>query len=90
MRANITRPLTTCTQSSTSSTHEIARAIGRHTPFVHVPPAAALTAAAAIGRLVGDVVVTKDELEGLMAGLEPCAQGFRGDPELLGEFRPVS
>jgi len=47
----------------------IAGAIGRRRLFVHVPRAAALTAAAAIGRLVGDVVVTKDELEGLMAGL---------------------
>src|SRR5918996_5430801 len=47
----------------------IAGAIGRHRVFVHVPPAAALTAAAAIGRVVGDVVVTRDELEGLMAGL---------------------
>src|SRR5918994_3042775 len=47
----------------------IAEAIGRHRVFVHVPPAAALTAATAIGRVVGDVVVTRDELEGLMAEL---------------------
>jgi NADH dehydrogenase len=47
----------------------IARAIGRRRLFVHVPPAAALTAASAIGRVVGDVVVTREELEGLMAGL---------------------
>lgn len=46
-----------------------ARTIGSRTLFVHVPPAVALTAAAAVGRLVGDVVVTRDELEGLMAGL---------------------
>ena len=43
----------------------IARAVDRRTLFVHVPPAAALTAASAIGRVVGDVVVTRDELEGL-------------------------
>jgi uncharacterized protein YbjT (DUF2867 family) len=47
----------------------IAHTIGRRTLFVHVPAAVALTAAAAIGRVVGDVVVTKDELEGLMAEL---------------------
>jgi NADH dehydrogenase len=47
----------------------IAQTIGRRTLFVHVPPAAALTAATAIGRVVGDVVVTRDELEGLMAEL---------------------
>jgi uncharacterized protein YbjT (DUF2867 family) len=47
----------------------IARAIGRRVALVHVPPAVALVAASAIGRLVGDVLVTKDELEGLMAEL---------------------
>jgi uncharacterized protein YbjT (DUF2867 family) len=48
----------------------IARAIGRRRLVVHVLPAAALTAASAIGRVVGDVVVTRDELEGgLMAEL---------------------
>ena len=47
----------------------IARTIGAHTLFVHVSPLAALTAAAVIGRVVGDVVVTRDELDGLMAEL---------------------
>lgn len=47
----------------------IAQTIGRRTLFVHVPPAAALTAAAVIGRVVGDVIVTRDELDGLMAEL---------------------
>ena len=47
----------------------IARTIGSRALFVHVPPAVALTAAAVIGRVVGDVVVTRDELEGLMAEL---------------------
>jgi uncharacterized protein YbjT (DUF2867 family) len=61
----------------------IARAIGRRRLFVHVPPAAALTAATAIGRVVSDVVVTRDELEGLMAGLvttEGSATGTRALP----------
>jgi NADH dehydrogenase len=47
----------------------IARAIGRRVRIVHVPPAVALVAAGAIGRAVGDVLVTRDELAGLMAEL---------------------
>jgi len=47
----------------------IARKIGRRARIVHVPPPAALAASRLIGYLVRDVVVTKDELEGLMAGL---------------------
>jgi NADH dehydrogenase len=47
----------------------IARTIGAHRPFVHLPPVVALTAATVIGRVVGDVVVTRDELDGLMAEL---------------------
>jgi NADH dehydrogenase len=65
---------------------QIARAIGRRRLFLHVPPAAALTAASAIGRVVGDVVVTRDELEGLMAGLvstEGPATGTRSLTEWL-------
>lgn len=47
----------------------IARTIGSRTLFVHVPPAAALTAAAVIGRVLGDVMVTRDELDGLIVEL---------------------
>ncbi len=64
----------------------IAQTIGRRILFVHVPPAAALTAATAIGRVVGDVVVTRDELEGLMAELvttEGPATGTRPLTEWL-------
>jgi uncharacterized protein YbjT (DUF2867 family) len=64
----------------------IARTIGRRVLFVHVPPAVALGAAAAIGRVVGDVVVTRDELDGLMAGLvttEGPATGTRRLSEWL-------
>lgn len=64
----------------------IARAIGRRTLILHVPPAAALVAATAIGRAVSDVVVTKDELEGLMAGLvttEGPATGIRAPTDWL-------
>jgi len=64
----------------------IARTIGRRVLFVRVPPAVALGAAAAIGRVVGDVVVTRDELDGLMAGLvttEGPATGTRALSEWL-------
>jgi NADH dehydrogenase len=47
----------------------IARTIGRRVAFIHVPTTMALAAAAGIGRLVGDVVATRDELAGLMAEL---------------------
>jgi NADH dehydrogenase len=47
----------------------IARTIGSRARIVHLPPALALSAAWAIGRVVADVLVTRDELEGLMAEL---------------------
>lgn len=47
----------------------IACTIGRRVRIVRVPPTVALAAASAIGRVVGDVVVTRDELDGLMAEL---------------------
>jgi NADH dehydrogenase len=64
----------------------IAQTIGRPTLFVHVPPAVALNAAAIIGRVVGDVMVTSDELDGLMAELvmtEGPATGTRRLTEWL-------
>jgi uncharacterized protein YbjT (DUF2867 family) len=70
----------------------IARAIGRRTRLVHVPPAAALAAATAIGRLVGDVVVTKGELGGLMTELvttEGPATGTRSLTEWLAQNAAV-
>lgn len=47
----------------------IARTVGSRARIVRVPVAAALAAASVIGRLVGDVLVTRDELGGLMAEL---------------------
>jgi uncharacterized protein YbjT (DUF2867 family) len=70
----------------------IAQTIGSRTLFVHVPPAAALTAAAVIGRMVGDVMVTRDELEGLMAELvttEGPKTGVRGLTEWLAQNAAV-
>jgi hypothetical protein len=42
----------------------IARTLGRRVLFMHVPPTLTLGAPAAIGRVVGDVVVKRDELDG--------------------------
>jgi NADH dehydrogenase len=48
---------------------EIGRIIGKPRPMVSVPPWLAHLAAVAVGKLLGDVVITRDEIEGLMAGL---------------------
>ena len=64
----------------------IARTVGARTLFVHVPQDIALAAAAVIGRAVGDVLVTRDELKGLMAELvteEGPATGSRRLSEWL-------
>ncbi len=47
----------------------IGRAIGRRRPIVSVPPWFGFAMSRAMGRLVGDVIVTRDEIRGLMAGL---------------------
>jgi uncharacterized protein YbjT (DUF2867 family) len=45
------------------------RAIRSNAFIVHVPPFAARLIASAIGRVAGDVTLTRDEVKGLMAGL---------------------
>jgi NADH dehydrogenase len=47
----------------------IGEGIGRPRPIISVPPVLGHLAAALIGKLVGDVVLTRDEIKGLMAGL---------------------
>lgn len=47
----------------------MARALGRRVGFVHVPPAVALLMSRMLDRMVGDIVVFKEELEGVMAEL---------------------
>ncbi len=44
-------------------------AVGARSPIVHMPPAVMAAAARALGLLVRDVVLTPDEIRGLMAGL---------------------
>ena len=48
---------------------EIAAAIGKRRPIVRVPPAIGSALGWALGRILGDVVITRDEIGGLMAGL---------------------
>jgi len=52
----------------------IATAVGRRAAVVRLPPGLCWAGAAAIGLLVGDVVVTRDEIAGLMAGLLRSAE----------------
>lgn len=47
----------------------IAKAIGSSARIVHVPPALALVLAKGLGFMLRDVVLTRDEIGGLMAGL---------------------
>lgn len=47
----------------------IAEAIGQRRPIVSVPPWFGFAVGRLLGWLVGDVVITRDEIEGLMAGL---------------------
>ena len=47
----------------------LARAVGSRTQMVHAPPAVACAALRVIGGLVRDVILTRDELAGLMGGL---------------------
>jgi NADH dehydrogenase len=48
---------------------EISKAIGKKRLIISVPPAIGYTAAKLVGRIVNDVLLTRDEIEGLMAGL---------------------
>lgn len=47
----------------------VARVVGSRAVAVRVPPALALLVVRGLSRLVGDVLLTRDELEGLMASL---------------------
>ena len=48
---------------------EIGRIIGVHRPIVSVPPAIGYVVGAILGKLVGDVMITREEIKGLMADL---------------------
>ena len=48
---------------------DIGRIIGKERPLVSIPPALGYAAGWVIGKAVGDVLVTREEIDGLMAGL---------------------
>jgi len=48
---------------------EISRIIGKKRPIVRVPPACGYLAARILGGIVGDVILTREEIQGLMAEL---------------------
>lgn len=43
--------------------------IGKSRPLLNMPPALAFACCSVMGKLVGDVIITRDEIDGLMAGL---------------------
>jgi len=47
----------------------IGRIIGKQRPMMSIPPAVGYLASVLVGKLVGDVIVTRDEIRGLMSGL---------------------
>jgi nucleoside-diphosphate-sugar epimerase len=49
--------------------HAVRHAVGSRAPVLHVPPLVMAAAAQALGLLVGDVVLTPEEIKGLTAGL---------------------
>ncbi|MEI7744365.1 MAG: NAD(P)H-binding protein [Chloroflexota bacterium] len=55
--------------SFTELVEAIRSAIGARTRLVHVPGPVALAAAGVLGRITGDVMLTREELEGLSGGL---------------------
>ena len=60
----------------------IARAIGVRRPVVAMPPGLAYLAGSLIGRWMGDVMITRDEIAGLMAGLLCTASQPLGETRL--------
>lgn len=69
----------------------LARAVGRRPPVVSLPPGAVIAAGAVVGRLRGDVLLTSEELRGLMEELLLSHQPARGADRLetwLGRHGP--
>ena len=60
----------------------IGEQLGHTKPIVHIPPGLALTAAQFISLFVGDVVLTPEEVDGLMAGLLISPEPPRGKTHL--------
>ena len=56
----------------------IGQKLGCPRPILHFPPALALQAARLLSLFIGDVLLTKEEVEGLMAGLLVSSDPPRG------------
>jgi len=61
---------------------EVGRIIGKPRPIVSVPPAFAYFVASVIGRIVNDVFLTREEIDGLMADLLCTASRPTGETRL--------
>jgi NADH dehydrogenase len=48
---------------------QIGQIIGRRRPVISVPPWLGYAVGAILGKVVGDVIITREEIEGLMADL---------------------
>jgi len=48
---------------------EIGKIIGKKKPIISIPPKIGCIVGSMIGKIVGDVLITREEIEGLMAGL---------------------
>ncbi|HLF71363.1 MAG TPA: NAD(P)H-binding protein [Dehalococcoidia bacterium] len=66
---------------------EIARAIGQRLRIVHVPPPLSLVLLRAVGRLVGEVILSREELDGLMTELLVSHEPPRGVQSVVGWLR---
>jgi len=62
----------------------VGRKIGCPRPILHVPAEAALQAARLLGLFIGDVLITREEVQGLMAGLLVSFDPPRGATSLSG------
>lgn len=67
--------------------HLIGSAVGRRPRLLHLPPAVALAASRIIGLGLRDVVLTRDEIDGLMADLLVSAAPPTGKTRLGGWLR---
>lgn len=65
----------------------VGESIGRPRPILHLPPRLALAAAQVISLFVRDVVLTPEEVDGLMAGLLVSSEPPRGTTRLADWLR---
>ncbi len=62
---------------------ELGKAIGRQRPIISIPPVVGYSIGSIIGKLVGDVAITYDEIEGLMADLLYTESAPVGERKLI-------